>query len=326
MKRLVVLLVCVCLVFSSLSVPALATSTDGTIVGGSVYGCPGEVVNLPISFRGNPGFWIMYLTVHYDSTVFEYIGTDNGDYRGLYNETVVRGEFLKLCLSGTSYADLTGDGIIQYLKVKIRDNAKPGRYGFALSIDPGMASSYDEKYVVPDFLGGSISVLCKEHSLDANGVCSACGASVVDSAVTPDSTIKPIVPSGARNTEFNDEAAVASVKTKDDEERAATEERLAIEKAENTAKLKAQLRRQKLNKMMPFFIAGGVLLMAAVAVVVTLLLKGRKKKSQGESVEAIGLATQNGVTPDEAVPSESVTPKETKPVSSEETVDETSAE
>ncbi len=176
MKKLLCVLIAAVLMLSCITVNCFA-AYDGEINGAAVYGAPGSVVELPVKYTNNPGFWIMFLEINFDPDVFEYVGIENGDYEKaeIVPQTYKNKGKVLLDIEGVEYADLTGDGTIATLKLAIKDNAKVGNYQVNYSIGDGMAVNFDVAYVVPLVKSASVYVACAEHDFKDNK-CTACGA------------------------------------------------------------------------------------------------------------------------------------------------------
>lgn len=198
MKKFLCTLLVVLLVLIPCTLNVCAAN-DGTVGAEAYYGAPGEIVEVPIRYTSNPGFWIMYLGVYFDPEIFEYESVEKGDYDKVDitpNNYSNPGKIV-LLFEGKEHVDITGDGVIATLKLKIKDNAPVGNYAVVLSIGDGMAVNFDVKYVQPTMQNGSVYVVCKTHDFK-DDICSICGAVREGEKITVDTeklpeAVKPII-------------------------------------------------------------------------------------------------------------------------------------
>lgn len=177
MKKIFSLLLAV-LIFMCATVFGVNAEANGTVSTVSVYGKSGDIVTLPISYSENSGFYMMFLNVNFDPDVFEYIGFENGSYETasieVYTYTDDLGK-IKFFIENKKFEDITGDGVLLNVKLKIKDNISVNNFAVVLSAEEGMIVNFDTNYVKPSFKNGSVYTVCTEHNFE-NDICTECGA------------------------------------------------------------------------------------------------------------------------------------------------------
>lgn len=271
MKKILSVLIVTILLLSCFSFNAFCAD-DGEVIGATVYGAAASTVELPIKYKGNPGFWIMFLEINFDPEVFEYAGIDDGDYdkAEIVPQTYANKGKVLLDIEGKEYADLTGDGVIATLKLNVKDTAKVGNYQVNLSIGDGMAVDFDVNYVVPKVTSGSVYVVCSNHDFKDN-TCSVCGAVKdgedikVDLEKLPE-PIKPVIKD------------VDGSELKDDSSKPAdgSSSAVANNDSQNNDKKDDAKDTEKPNTVLFVVICGVAVVI--IAVVVVIIVKSKKKQ------------------------------------------------
>ena len=184
---------------------AHATTTDEpTITVGSVEGKPGETIQVPVEMTNNPGVLIVNSRVWFDDTAVEV----KNSYKATENNPLANSTFIGSQVDGTNpvsmywessqLEDMTGDGIIGYVEVTIKEDAQPGTYEVYIVESSFEAFNISLSEVEFNLVAGAITVVaepCETHTWgewetvtaadclnDGKQVrtCSVCGASEED--------------------------------------------------------------------------------------------------------------------------------------------------
>lgn len=151
----------------------------GTIIGESVEVERGEEFTVKFNYQNNPGFWIMFMTLYFDSDSLELVETKKGDYKGVSLNLMTYpdndGKIL-LDIEGTSAKDVTGDGVLAQVTFRVKDNAKIQNNAIVISVGDGKACNFKTELIHPAVSYAMANVVCKEHDMQ-NGTCKICGFS-----------------------------------------------------------------------------------------------------------------------------------------------------
>ncbi len=178
MKKIISLILCFCLVFTAFCFSASAESY-GTIVGESAEVKRGETFTVKLNYENNPGFWIMFVTLYFDSDSLELIETKKGNYKGVsLNQMTYPDNLGKVLLDieGNSAQDVTGDGVLAELTFRVKENAKIQKNAIVISVGDGKACNFKTDLIKPAVKYSVVNVVCKEHEIE-NGTCKICGFS-----------------------------------------------------------------------------------------------------------------------------------------------------
>ena len=135
---------------------------------GSAEGKAGEVVRVPVSIEQNTGFAGFTFEVTADDAL---VLTDiakgdllSGSESGAFTKNV-RGRLV----NWTAPEDLTGDGVLLYLKFKIADEAAAGSYEISIALKDGQSSNFvNENGVAIPFTSETGTVTVKGQSEPVN--------------------------------------------------------------------------------------------------------------------------------------------------------------
>ena len=188
-SRLIAFVVALAMVLSWVVVPEShthvhAVETDPTLTVGDVEGKPGDTVLVPVTVTNNPGVTFLNLRVLFDTAAVDVVNSENNADGPFGSMT-----FMKSQKDGanpvTMYwesgiEDFTGNGIIGYVKVTIKEGAKPGSY--QVKIQPNALEAFNTAYDEIGFQlsAGSVTVLCAAHDFgdyvsDNNATCGSDG-------------------------------------------------------------------------------------------------------------------------------------------------------
>lgn len=114
-------------------------STDAKIVVGNASGRKDNTISVPISIKNNPGIYAICFEMPIDPNVFEYVGCEYSnsifklDNLSDYDPTT---NSFKLNRSGESLFDnVTIDGIIAIIKLRIKNTVSDGTYALSVKVD-----------------------------------------------------------------------------------------------------------------------------------------------------------------------------------------------
>ncbi len=151
----------------------------GTIVGENVEVERGETFTVKFSYESNPGFWILFMTLHFDSQSLELVQTKKGTYKNAsLNQMTYPDDAGKVLLDieGTQANDVTGDGVLAEVTFRVKDDAKIQNNAIVISVGDGKACNFNTELIKPAVKYALVNVVCKEHDME-NGSCKICGYS-----------------------------------------------------------------------------------------------------------------------------------------------------
>lgn len=106
------------------SVPASAAGIGFDVVVSSATGIPGDSVVFNVDIVGNPGIMAVTVTFHYDPNILEY----EAYYAGILSKDTLARHSGYISVVYCGRQDLTGDGTLFSMKMKIKDSAQVGTY------------------------------------------------------------------------------------------------------------------------------------------------------------------------------------------------------
>ncbi len=157
-KKVVTLLLCICLLFQLLVTSAYAMEIrDGKITVDTVSALPGETVVVSIRIEENPGIMSFATSINYDKEALEYVDYYNGE---IFNSFTVKNYPEKGTLRFVfgAFANVYGDGIMISLKFKIKDDATNTLHKVRISNSKGDFSNSDEDIIIPKASYGGVDV------------------------------------------------------------------------------------------------------------------------------------------------------------------------
>lgn len=106
------------------SVPVSAAGIGFDVVVSSATGIPGDSVVFNVDIVGNPGIMAVTVTFHYDPNILEY----EAYYAGILSKDTLARHSGYISVVYCGRQDLTGDGTLFSMKMKIKDGAPVGAY------------------------------------------------------------------------------------------------------------------------------------------------------------------------------------------------------
>ncbi len=168
MKRLLVCLLTILMIFSSFCVCVFA-DTQPKISVGNVKVQPGKTVLLPISLENNKGIWGIEFNVNFDTSVFEVQEVvhngevfEKGDF--MIGPADFSEGYVRFVISAMNhlYDNNTNNGTVCYIKLKTSKDAKVKEYPF--EVDSILACNVDAQDVTVTGESGSVKVV--SHSVN----------------------------------------------------------------------------------------------------------------------------------------------------------------
>lgn len=141
------------MILKAKNVPDKPDSTP-TISVGTVSAKPGDKVQVPIEYTGNPGTMGILFEIEYDGKALEYIGSDRGN---VISDCEVSGADGKLSLIAVANEDTDKDGTLVYLNFNVNENAS-GETEIKLNLGENAVCNYDEKVISVTARNGKITI------------------------------------------------------------------------------------------------------------------------------------------------------------------------
>lgn len=125
-----------------------------TISVGTVSAKPGDKIQVPVKYTGNPGTMGILFEIEYDGKALEYIGSDRGN---IISDCEVSGADGKLSLIAVANEDTDKDGTLVYLNFNVNENAS-GETEIKLNLGENAVCNYDEKVISVTARNGKITI------------------------------------------------------------------------------------------------------------------------------------------------------------------------
>ncbi len=178
MKKIICFALCLLVFVSCFGICANAESY-GTIIGESAEVERGETFTVKFNYQNNPGFWIIFMTLYFDSDSLELVESKKGDYKGVSFNLMTYADNpgkILLDIEGNSAKDVTGDGVLAEVTFKVKENAKIQKNAIVISVGDGKACNFETELIRPAVNYSVVNIVCKEHEME-NGTCKICGFS-----------------------------------------------------------------------------------------------------------------------------------------------------
>lgn len=141
------------LIVININPPDAQTASGGPAVTvGTVTAKPGDTVQVPVSYTGNPGTMGVQLEIEYDGEALTYLGYDRGD---IISDCEVSETNGKLTLIGINDNDTDKNGTLIYLNFKVGDSAS-GKT--EIKLGSSILSNYNEETINAEFKNGGVTV------------------------------------------------------------------------------------------------------------------------------------------------------------------------
>ena len=163
MKRLLVCLLTVLMIFSSLSVCVFA-DTQPKLSVGNVETQPGKTILVPIKISNNTGIWGIEFNVKFDTNIFEVQEVvhngevfEKGDF--MIGPADFSDGYVRFVISALNLLDdnNTNNGTVCYIKLKVSKQAQIYKYPF--EIEETFACKVDTKVVEIATENGSVNIV-----------------------------------------------------------------------------------------------------------------------------------------------------------------------
>lgn len=188
MKKIFSLIISAILLVTCFAFPSCATS-GGILKAARVSANAGDDITIPVTYEGNPGIYVIRVTLAYDTRAVEFVSIDKtaSEQFNYTVNTATEGSIVVL-MDSQQLENVNGDMVLFKARFKVKSNAAAGRALFPVYCEEGMATGLKEvdgkltpAAVSPATSTGSVTILCKEHTFDqemtnGNVQCSACGA------------------------------------------------------------------------------------------------------------------------------------------------------
>ena len=109
--------------------------TVPTLTLGELSAKPGDLCVFALNFTCNPGISFLSITPVFDADVFEWEGTENGD--------IFEAPEVALNIVFSADADVTANGCLAMLKLRVKDNAPAGEYSVAFTVNECYNAEYE---------------------------------------------------------------------------------------------------------------------------------------------------------------------------------------
>lgn len=138
-------------------VTAYAAKT--TVYGDELTVNAGQEITVPICIKNNTGIMGFRITVNYDNSVFGSPSVENGNIlsSGNLNDSISDKNNNSFDVVWNNAENIYDDGIIFYVKLKVDENAKPGKYTIRLSYS--QQDTFNEKWEDVDLNCSDITVV-----------------------------------------------------------------------------------------------------------------------------------------------------------------------
>ncbi len=115
-----------------------------------------ETIKVPIKIDKNPGIWGCQFNFDYDTSIFEYVGYENGN---LFEEcdVNVNNGVIKSLITKTDLENTKKNGTIITFELKIKEDAPKGTYELKLR-DDSQIVNIEEQIVSPKINIGKVTV------------------------------------------------------------------------------------------------------------------------------------------------------------------------
>lgn len=125
-----------------------------TISAGTVKAKPGDTVQVPVKYTGNPGTMGILLDIEYDAGAVKYLAADRGD---IIPDCEVSGADGRLSLIAVANEDTDKDGTLVYLNFKVNENAS-GETEIKLKLGENAVCNYNEEAISVTAKNGKITI------------------------------------------------------------------------------------------------------------------------------------------------------------------------
>ena len=138
----------------------IASGNDPTITVGTVSGKPGNLVEVPVSIKDNPGIVAFYINISYDASKLKLTGVTNGTVLTdpSHSGSLAANPY-RLCFDmGLSPANNTSNGVVATLLFEIPASAEPGDTEITCSYNPNEIYNIDYNNVPFYIINGKIEI------------------------------------------------------------------------------------------------------------------------------------------------------------------------
>lgn len=135
MKKALVLILSVMVLFASLPAVSVAAAKEPTFVVSSQKANAGDTVNITVSVKDNPGIISMKLLINYDSSALQLVDAEKGKFDSIVFGSKENVPFIANWVEPLKPNNKT-NGIITTLTFKVLDTAPQGKSEISLSYDP----------------------------------------------------------------------------------------------------------------------------------------------------------------------------------------------
>lgn len=104
----------------------------------------GKTISVPVNISNNPGIMASALKIEYDSQKLTYIGYDEGE---VFENYLFKEEKDGLLFSNIENKNSTKNGVMFYLKFKVKDNAQLGDSDIKVNATDESFVNFDEEFV-----------------------------------------------------------------------------------------------------------------------------------------------------------------------------------
>lgn len=158
MKKGLLLLLSVLLVFGIIGASVAGAAGDPTFVVSTATANPGETVTITISTENNPGIASCALTMTYDESRLEWIDAAPGIFPGMYDLKHPETGVLTNPLTWAYYANDSSNGVFVTLTFKVKEDAAPGDAQVTVSYDPDYVFNMQDENVAFAITPGKVTV------------------------------------------------------------------------------------------------------------------------------------------------------------------------
>ncbi len=104
----------------------------------------GKTISVPVNISNNPGIMASALKIEYDSQKLTYIGYDEGE---VFENYLFKEEKDGILFSNIENKNSTKNGVMFYLKFKVKDNAQLGDSDIKVNATDESFVNFDEEFV-----------------------------------------------------------------------------------------------------------------------------------------------------------------------------------
>ena len=136
------------------------SDTDACFVVSNAIGKPGDMVEVTVSMKNNPGIIAIALDVHYDTEKLELVEVKDAQLlpNPVFSDTYVKNPYYISWSDATSADNYYDDGCLATLVFKIREQADIGTANVALSYSPGNVIDWDLESQLFSVINGVVTV------------------------------------------------------------------------------------------------------------------------------------------------------------------------